>query len=88
MLRIMQIIIYHVIGATSGTNIAVYKSADQSSNFDNGKYPADFAVDGYEHSNIHALSCMCTLQEQNPWWTLDLAAEERIQKVDLIFERF
>ena len=68
-------------GSISGKNIAKYREAHQSSNY--GDYTADFAVDGNENSKLKTLTCMHTNSEANPWWTLDLAAVVRIQKVYL-----
>ena len=72
------------IGATSGKNIALYRSAEQSSQVSD--YTPDFAVDGNENSNFQTLTCMRTNNENNPWWALDLGADEKIQKVSLIIQ--
>ena len=74
-----------MIGATSGKNIAMYRSVHQSSYLSTSRadYEADDAVDGNENSKFQTLTCMRTGPEHNPWFTLDLAARETIQKVCL-----
>ncbi|XP_070554944.1 uncharacterized protein [Ptychodera flava] len=61
-------------------NIAVGKPASQSS-LSGGSPPAgaQCAVDGNTNSNWSGNSCTHTLQEQNPWWKVDL---QNIYKVD------
>ncbi|XP_070555887.1 uncharacterized protein [Ptychodera flava] len=61
-------------------NVAVGKPASQSSLY-TASYPAGAqnAVDGNTDSNWSSKSCTHTLQEQNPWWKVDL---QNIYKVD------
>ena len=69
---------------TSGTNIAVYRKAEQSSTL-RPAFTADKAVDGDENTNMNSAllskTCTHTVKESYPWWQLDLGAREVIQKV-------
>ena len=75
----------------SGTNIAVYKEASQSSD-STEDYTADKAVDGNENTHMNSAflskTCSRTREERNPYWLLDLGARETIHKVNIAYNSF
>lgn len=70
----------------AATNIALKKPAKQSSNYGNQphKFGANFANDGdIYNQNKGGNIIMCTNQETNPWWEVDLQGTYNIKEIKL-----
>ncbi|XP_052806584.1 uncharacterized protein LOC128235831 [Mya arenaria] len=72
-----------VIAYPSGTsNVALGKTASQSSNYGNSYWLASTAVDGNVGNNkISSDSCFHTTKEYQPWWMVDLHQDYYITSV-------
>ena len=63
---------------SSGSNVAVRKSASQSTNLKDNKLLAEDAVDGDNSTFSH------TLSEYESWWQVDIEQTEIIQTVQIV----
>ena len=61
-------------------DVALYKNASQSSTLG---YTAHYAVDGNKNTDITQNSCSHTLNEQSPWWEVDLGKAYDIKRVEI-----
>ena len=78
----------YLLVALAGTNIAIYRKAQQSSTWND--FHADLATDGNEFGHRRTInwelgfwyySCSYTKWESNPWLIVDLGQIEELQKV-------
>jgi len=65
-------------------NVALNRLAYQISTYGGGQFPASYANDGNNGTNIHnGGTCMHTLMETNPWWAVDLGVALYVHGVKL-----
>ncbi len=76
-----DITLYAEWKASEFTNVALNKSAEQSST-DRGA-SADIAVDGVTKGDKYAGQITRTEYETNPWWIVDLGKEYEIDSIDI-----
>ena len=69
------------VSSVTSENLALGKSASQSSTADNDQAVAGLAVDGNTNGIFAEHSVSHTNQEQNPWWEVDLGEVCTIQEV-------
>ena len=67
---------------TSSVNLALSKSASQSSDYGNA-YPVR-AVDGNTDGIWSSSSCTHTEQTTNPWWRGDLGSSQHVSEVFIV----
>ena len=67
---------------TSSVNLALSKSASQSSDYANA-YPVR-AVDGNADGIWSSSSCTHTAQTTNPWWRGDLGSSQHVSEVFMV----
>ena len=67
---------------TSSVNLALSKSASQSSDYGNA-YPVR-AVDGNTDGIWSSSSCTHTDQTTNPWWRGDLGSSQHVSEVFIV----
>ncbi|XP_078612395.1 uncharacterized protein LOC144882465 [Branchiostoma floridae x Branchiostoma japonicum] len=72
-------------GSARGENIALGKSAFQTSTVPNGD--ANHAVDGNTNTNYGSSSCSSTFAEDNPSWWVDLGETHIIDRVDIFYRQ-
>jgi hypothetical protein len=65
----------------SAPDIAVHKTATQSSNYANGAYPAAHSVDGYVDGAPSTGSMSITNSSLHSWWQVDLGSSQPIGAV-------
>ncbi|HUQ71984.1 MAG TPA: discoidin domain-containing protein, partial [Planctomycetaceae bacterium] len=64
-----------------GQNIALRKSARQSSSWDDATFGPDCAVDGNTSGDHQTNRYAHTALEDNPWWEVDLGSEPEIDRI-------
>ncbi|MFT6995231.1 MAG: hypothetical protein ACJA1P_001974, partial [Maribacter sp.] len=74
-----------ILLCTTTTNLALGKSAEQSSNYQDVGF-ASYAVDGNLNGTIQYLDLQHTNSELSPWWQVDLGLISNIQDV-LVYNR-
>ena len=67
---------------TSSVNLALSKSASQSSDYGNA-YPVR-AVDGNADSDWSSSSCTHTYKTTDPWWRGDLGSSQHVSEVFIV----
>ena len=67
---------------TSSVNLALSKSASQSSDYGNA-YPVR-AVDGNTDGVWSSLSCTHTYRTTDPWWRGDLGSSQHVSEVFIV----
>ncbi|XP_041842997.1 fucolectin-7-like [Melanotaenia boesemani] len=82
--RILTLCEVEVYGyrAPTGENLALQGKATQSSLSGNGF--ALNAIDGNRNNLLEQASCTSTIQENNPWWRLDLHKTHKVFSVKII----
>ncbi|XP_066275437.1 uncharacterized protein [Branchiostoma lanceolatum] len=81
--------IEHAATLCTGNNIAVGKTAEQSSVYSSwlslfSSWEASHAVDGYKGSDVNEPACAQTQSEVEPWWKLDLGGSYVVVRVRLL----
>ncbi|MGI8741928.1 MAG: discoidin domain-containing protein [Bryobacteraceae bacterium] len=68
-------------GAPSGSNLALGKTASQSSTYPSSGASAGSAVDGNTDGNFQDNSVTATNMEANAWWQVDLGASATVNSI-------
>jgi hypothetical protein len=79
-LSLAEVQVMGTLVASTGSNVAVGKTATQSSNLGTNT-PAALAVDGNTDGNYFDGSVSHTLQETNAWWQVDLGSPATVNSI-------
>ncbi|XP_069128446.1 scavenger receptor class F member 1-like [Argopecten irradians] len=83
---ILLIIVVSLATVKSDENLALYKTATQSSDSKPSRWLADAAVDGCEQTHIRSNCCTHTAPDQmTAWWRVDLGQISTINTINIIY---